>query len=84
MQADVTLVEADEVDCTGLGLSFVTGRQPPGAVVQQPQLPQLRSLLSRSNQCVGLLADSQKVGTVSTAKELGATQHHITEPDNPK
>ena len=61
MQADITLIEADEVDCSGQRPSLITGRAPLEVSAQQPQLPLLRALMSRSKECIGLVADPEAV-----------------------
>jgi hypothetical protein len=69
MQADVMLIEAGEVDCTGQGLSFITGRAATGGAIQQPQLHSLRDLAGRSRQCVALVPDPLMV--ISRSSDWG-------------
>lgn len=61
LQADITLIEADEIDCSGQRPSLITGRAPSEITAQQAQLPLLRTLISRSRECIGLVADAEAV-----------------------
>ena len=71
MQADITLVEADELDCTGQALSLITGRAHAGG---HPQLPRLRELLSRSKRSLILAPNRETVSLFSTCLTSSACQ----------
>lgn len=57
----MSLLEADEVDCTGANLSIITGRAYEGPSTQQPQLPLLRQLLARSKEVVAIVPGPERV-----------------------
>lgn len=55
----MTLVQADEIDCEGDHLSFITGREDLSA--QKPQLHLLRQLLGDTKETVALVAGEEMV-----------------------
>ena len=60
VQADMTLLEADELDCSGSELALITGRARED-MAQQPQLGQLRRLLDKTTQCLMFAAGREMV-----------------------
>ena len=71
MQADITLVEADELDCMGQALSLITGRTHAGG---HPQLQRLRELLSKSKRSLVLAPNRETVSLFSTCLTSSACQ----------